>query len=268
MISKDIDTSYFRSYRHLLGFSNQGDAKTFLGAKDVLPRVDLDYIEKLNLRLIEIIQKIDLIVSKEIKIDNISDFQKNYIDDALEIMKTNDILPRLNNQGRRPEEVYYSWMRGYLITNYFMSAISIMFGSDLKDIKTVGDDDLKQIDTFRRTPTADLEVELVEFGRIRLEVQAGFQGVNDIKQHKVMEAKRMRHDSDLATLVIHFDIYNGQVGIIRIDDIQDDNVNWITRQQMEGQTVFNIEQNYFIWKLTEDCPNPSDITKIIHAIEL
>ena len=37
----------------------------------------------------------------------------------------------------------------------------------------------------------------------------------------------------------------------KLDEIEDDSVNWITRQQMEGQTVFNIDQNYFIWKITE-----------------
>jgi hypothetical protein len=36
-----------------------------------------------------------------------------------------------------------------------------------------------------------------------------------------------------------------------LDEIEDDSVSWITRQQMEGQTVFNIDQNYFIWKITE-----------------
>ncbi|EPZ92720.1 hypothetical protein N207_08595 [Helicobacter pylori UM114] len=28
-------------------------------------------------------------------------------------------------------------------------------------------------------------------------------------------------------------------------------MNWITRQQMEGQSVFNISQNFFDYKITE-----------------
>lgn len=46
---------------------------------------------------------------------------------------------------------------------------------------------------------------------------------------------------------------------MKLDDIKDKDVNWITRQQMEGQTVFNIEQNYFVWKLTE---NPVKFSEI------
>ena len=47
--------------------------------------------------------------------------------------------------------------------------------------------------------------------------------------------------------------------LIKLDEIEDDSVNWITRQQMEGQTVFNIDQNYFVWKLTELPPNFEEI---------
>jgi hypothetical protein len=90
-------------------------------------------------------------------------------------------------------------------------------------------------------------------------MQAGFQGINDIKQHKVLEAKRIYEKSKIVTLAIHFDIFNGQVAFVKLNEIEDDSVNWITRQQMEGQTVFNIDQNYFIWKLTENPPKYEDI---------
>jgi len=36
-------------------------------------------------------------------------------------------------------------------------------------------------------------------------------------------------------------------------------VNWITRQQMEGQTVFDIDQHNFIGKFTEIPPALNDI---------
>jgi hypothetical protein len=90
-------------------------------------------------------------------------------------------------------------------------------------------------------------------------VQSGFVGVNDIKQHKVLEAKRIFETDGISSLAIHFDLFNGQVAFIKLNEIEDDSVNWITRQQMEGQTVFNIEQNYFIWKLTERPPLLHDI---------
>lgn len=266
MICNNIEADYFKEYRHHLGFTNQNDTKTFLGAKDVIPNVDLDYIESLNGRLFEILNKINSIVPANIKQDDIKGFEKEYITDAFNIMKDHDILPRLNNQGRRPEEVYFSWMRGYIIANYFMKAMSEMFGTNIKNIEMIGDDDLQKIETFKRTPTADLKLNLEGLGVVRLEVQSGFQGINDIKQHKVLEAKRIFKEDNSITLVIHFDIYNGQAGIVRIDNISDSDINWITRQQMEGQTVFNIDQNFFIWKLTDTCPTKEDIITIIKGV--
>lgn len=82
-------------------------------------------------------------------------------------------------------------------------------------------------------------------------MQSGFTGINDIKQHKVMEARRIYEENGQETLVIHFDLFNGQVAFVHIHDISDADQNWITRQQMEGQTVFQIDQNFFLWKITE-----------------
>ena len=96
-----------------------------------------------------------------------------------------------------------------------------------------------------------MEISLGGKEKLRVEIQSGFAGTNDVKQHKVLEAKRVFRESGLRTTAIHFDLYNGQVAFIKLDEIGDDDVNWITRQQMEGQTVFNISQNHFVWKITE-----------------
>ena len=246
-----ITAEYFRQYRQKLGFLNQADVRDFFGAKDITPTVDLSYIKLLNDRLYNIIDKINNVVAKEIKIDDLVAFKKEHIDRTFEIMKENDILPVLNNQGRRPEQVYYSWMRGFVLSNYFLKALGLIFGVDTSSIDLIGDDDLKNIETFKRTPKADLEIKLNGKEKIRIDMQSGFTGINDIKQHKVLEAKRVSRDLGFHTLAIHFDLYNGQVAFIKLDEIGDDSVNWITRQQMEGQTVFNIDQNYFIWKITD-----------------
>ncbi|HHH53487.1 MAG TPA: restriction endonuclease [Bacteroidetes bacterium] len=177
-------------------------------------------------------------------------------------LKDYDIIKRLNNQGRRPEQVYFSWMRGYIISNYFLKALSKIFGVSLEDISLIGDDDLVNIESFKRTPTADLEIALKDGNKLRIEVQSGFVGVNDIKQHKVLEAKGIFETKGISSLAIHFDLFNGQVAFIKLDKIEDDSVNWITRQQMEGQTVFNIDQNYFIWKLTDSPPKIGEILDV------
>ena len=246
-----ITTEYFRQYRQSLGFTNQADVKSFFGAKDITPTVDLNYIHLLNERLYNIVDKINSVAAEEIRIDDMSAFKKEYIEEVFEILKVNNILPVLNNQGRRPEQVYYSWMRGYILSNYFLKALGLIFEVDTSNIDLIGDDDLKNIETFKRTPKADLEIKLNEKEKIRIEMQSGFTGINDIKQHKVLEAKRTFHELGVRPLAIHFDLYNGQVAFIKLDEIEDNSVNWITRQQMEGQTVFNIDQNYFIWKITE-----------------
>jgi len=246
-----ITAEYFRQYRQKLGFSNQADVKNFFGAKDITPTVDFNYIDLLNERLYDIVDRLNKVVVDEIKIDNLSSFKKQNIDRVFGILKKGNILPKLNNQRRRPEQVYFSWIQGYIISNYFSKAISIIFGVDISAISSIGDDDLRNIKTFKRTAKADLEITLNKKEKVIIEMQSGFTGTNDIKQHKVIEAKKVFNDSGKHTLAIHFDLYNGQVAFIKLDEIEDDNVNWITRQQMEGQTVFNIDQNYFIWKITE-----------------
>jgi len=254
-----IDTKYFKEYRLRLGFTNQQNVKKFFGAKDITPTVDFNYIKLLNNRLVEIIKKINDIVSDEIHIDNLELFIDKNITEVFTKLKTHHIIERLNNQGRRPEEVYFSWMRGYIISTYFLKALSIIFKTDLSNIKIIGDDDLINIDSFKRTPTADLEISFNEFEKIRIEVQSGFQGINDIKQHKVLEAKKIAIEKNIPTIAVHFDLFNGQVAFVRLDTIEDNDINWITRQQMEGQTVFNIDTNYFVWKLTEKPPKIDEL---------
>lgn len=246
-----ITEEYFRQYRQKLGFTNQADVKNFFGAKDVTPVVDLSYVKLLNERLYEIVDKIEDTVADEIKVHDLSAFKKEHIDRPFKIIKRSGILPILNNLGRRPEQVYFSWMRGYVMSNYFLKALGLIFGVDTSKIDLIGDDNLRSVETFKKTPKADLEIRLNGKEKVRVEMQSGFTGINDIKQHKVLEAKRVFRESGIHTTAIHIDLYNGQVAFVKLDEIEDGDVNWITRQQMEGQTVFNIDQNRFVWKITE-----------------
>jgi len=254
-----IDQKYFKEYREKLGFTNQGSVKDFFAAKDITPTVDYAYIDLLNTRLIEILEKINSIVADNLKIADLNSFCLENINLIYEKLKQHNILPRLNNQGRRPEGVYFSWMRGFIISAYFLKSISNIFEVSLENIDMIGDDGVIDIESFKRSPKADLEVNLPSGSKIRIEVQSGFQGINDIKQHKVLEAKKIKSQEGISSIVLHFDLFNGQVAFVKIDEISDDSVNWITRQQMEGQTVFNIDQNSFIWKLTDTPPKFSAI---------
>ncbi len=258
--TKTIDAKYFKEYREILGFTNQNGVKAFFAAKDITPTVDYNYIELLNNRLFEIIVKINDMVIEDVKVKDLDSFCNENIKTVFNKLKTHDIISRLNNQGRRPEEVYFSWMRGFVISSYFLNALSQIFDVDIENIDLIGDDDLVNIETFKRTPKADLQINLKNGEKIRIEVQSGFQGINDIKQHKVLEGKKIRREENISSMVIHFDLFNGQVAFVKIDEVNDDSVNWITRQQMEGQTVFNIDQNYFFWKLTEKPPKYNDLS--------
>lgn len=242
-----FNTNDFTQYRRNLGFSSQQHFKEFLSAKDIKPCIDFAYIYSLNDRLCEIFYCINKIYYKPIDMEY---FLQNTLFNAFNLMKNNGILEKLNNQGRRKEEVYFSWMRGYLICEYFKEAICDIFNIDISQILHIGEDDFSLPETFKRTPRADLQIQ-----NIRIEIQSGFQGINDIKEHKVREASRNFKEKNIQTLVMHFDIFNGQVAFVDISEIPSDDVHWITRQQMEGQSVFNIEQNYFKWLLFEKPPH-------------
>ena len=246
-----IDASYFRDYRKKLGFSSQGGAKDFFKANDIKPDLDWKYVEALSTRLHQIVDRLQGVLPLEIREGDLSAFKKAYIDLALSQIRSNELLPKLNNQGRRPEEVYFAWMRGYVTASYFRNALSLLFSVAPETILSVGQDDLSSADTFKRAPTADLQLVRLNGGQQRIEMQSGFSGINDVKEHKVREAKRLFREQGIPTMVIHFDLFNGQVGFIPLEQIEDDSTNWVTRQQMEGQTVFSIDQNSFLWRLTE-----------------
>lgn len=249
---------YFRKYRRELGFTNQNSAKAFLAAKDILAPIDYSYIESLLDRLQVIIERLNGVVHEQIRLSDLTAFCAQRVQEPVEQIQRAGILPRLNNQGRRPEEVLFSWLRGHAANTYFTPALARIFGLEESAVVPIGDDDLTNPDTFRRTPKADIQI-AYRGKDLRIEVQSGFQGINDIKEHKVREARRVAAETGNPTLCVHYDVYNGQAAFVRIDQIEGDDVNWVTRQQMEGQSVFAIEQNYFDWRFIDAPPSAHDI---------
>ncbi len=252
------DREYFRAYRHALGFTNQQLAKQFLGAKDVTPEIDFRYIDNLRSRLCGIIETINAVVHVDVRQQDTTAFIAQHINRVYQQVRDARIIPLLNNQGRRPEEVLFSWLRGYATSNYLKPAIAQFFGVETDAIADFGDDDFQSIETFRRTPKADLQFQYND-KLILIEFQSGFSGINDIKQHKVLEAKRQQRDSEAATICMHFDVFNGQVAFVRLDEIEETDQHWITRQQMEGQTVFNIDQSCFAWRIMDPIPSLDEL---------
>lgn len=225
-----FDNNDFKGYRNLLGFNSQNAFKEFLGAKDIQPCVDFNYLNALKKRLIEIFSAINSIYCFKYNEYELECFFKNSIERVFSKIVDTHIIYKLNNQGRRPEEVCFSWMRGFLVAEFFKDFIACLFNTQKETIKFFGGDNFESIESFKRSPKADFLLD----NHLLLEVQSGFQGINDIKEHKVLEAKRRLITDKIPTIVVHFDLFNGQVACVEISQIKDNDLNWITRQQMEG----------------------------------
>ncbi len=245
-----------KEYRRKLGFTNQATLKKHFKATDIIS-VNWDKIEKCNERLKEIFVEINGVVHPSIQWKSIK-LIHDEIDNAYSIMRKNNIFPRLNNFGRYPEDMYYNWMRGYVVCKYFTPALSAIFGVAEDSIKTVGHDSLTEIETFSQSPVADLELAL-DNKTVRLEIQSGYTGTNDIKEHKVREAKRAYRQEQVYSYVVHFDLFNGTMAIVDITNIDDNSIHWEIRTQMEGQRVFAIPDEAFRWFIPESVPNYLDI---------
>jgi hypothetical protein len=249
-----LDSSDFRQFRRALGFSSQSAARDFFGAKDIKPSLDFLYLESLNFRLSEMVDRAQAAVNEVVRLDDVDEFKKVQIVSTYTVLRESGYINQLNNLGRRREDVYFSWMRGSVMAQFFKVALGLIVGVEQSQISLIGGDDIRDMGTFRKSPTADLELPMN--GRLcRFEMQTGFSGINDIKQHKVLEAKKVFRESSIQTFAFHIDIFNGQGAMVPLHSISDGDVNWISRQQFEGQTVLNIDQNLFTWNLLDDPPS-------------
>ncbi|MDD6039413.1 MAG: hypothetical protein PUD20_11560 [bacterium] len=242
--------NYERSFRSSLGFTNQEKLKKYFKATDFVV-VNWDKINQCNARLKEICEKINRTISSDIQIADIDEFT-NKINEAFVIMRDNNIFPRLNNQGRNPDDVYYNWMRGYLICEMFIPAIARIFGIPEENILHTGQDDLTNLETFARAATADLEIITVDNERIRLEMQAGYTGTNDIKRSKILEAISKKQNDNINTYVVHIDVFNGKAAIIDISNADDSRLNY--HKAFENTDVLTINPEWFVWKLANPLP--------------
>jgi len=242
-----------KDFRRRLGMTSQQEAKKFLGARDIIPEIDLNYVRCLTLRVEEIVRKVHEELHPSCRWADIDLFCADHVRAPAESIISSGLLRSMNNQGRRPEEVLFSWLRGYSLMEFFTPALAKVFGVPVSGIARIGDDDFSNPETFRRTARADLELELS--GQcFRIEVQTGFQGVNDVKEHKVKEAHAAWESSSTGTICAHFDVYNGRAAFFELHCLPLEGDGWVTRQQMEGQKVLAIDEKYFIWSLASQPP--------------
>lgn len=251
--------SYEKEFRKNLGFTNAQKLKTHLKATDI-KSVNLKLIKKYNERLSDIIDKLNTALHDDIKFKDTS-ILKAKLENAYKIMKVNKIFPKLNNQGRSPEDVYYNWMRGYIICELFIPSISILFKVDEKDIKHIGEDDLSNPSTFSRSATADLQLNDSN-SIIRIEMQSGFSGNNDIKKSKIIEAIN-NQKKGITTYLVHIDVFNGKAAIINITKANLKKLKFNKNPKFEGSETLSIDNNWFKWNLSEALP---ELNKIVYKL--
>ncbi len=98
-----FDNNDFKGYRNCLGFHSQNAFKEFLGAKDIQPCINFNYLNALKKRLIEIFRAINNIYCFKYSEHELEYFFKNSIEQVFSKIVDTHIIHKLNNQGRRSE---------------------------------------------------------------------------------------------------------------------------------------------------------------------
>jgi hypothetical protein len=220
-----------REYRNSLGFTNKGKFIQFISAKDI-SEPNWSIIEQRNERLIQVFS---LINSEQKYPSNVS--VKEIVDNTTKIIRDNGILLKLNNHGRAIEDVYYSWLSGYLAEIVFQPLMVEELG--LTDLERNGGDDLSDPESFKRTGDADL---VSHADKILIDVQAGFSGSrSDIKRHKVDAALR---NPEYKSVVFFLNMVDGSYAVVDLKSIQ--NEEFVPNPRWEGQLCYTVPDD--IWK--------------------
>jgi hypothetical protein len=130
-----------KEFRKAMGFTRKGEFQKYLSAKDI-KEPNWALIQKQNSRLDNIFNKIN----QKLEVPYQGNISQDIIDTFMQI-KNNNILPRMRNNGRAMEDVYYNWMLGYLSEKIFTPFIidKLILGK----LERNGGDDLTSIDTFK-----------------------------------------------------------------------------------------------------------------------
>ena len=104
-------------YLKSMGFKNQQLLRKWLTAKDIVS-TNWELVEERNERLKTIFSKIN----ETLPIQYTGDIAHD-VESAYKSIRTNDLLLKMNNNGRSIEDVYYTWMQGYICEKVFVPFI-------------------------------------------------------------------------------------------------------------------------------------------------
>lgn len=221
-----------KDYRQRMGFSRKDEFHKWVSCKDILiPNWQL--IEARNTRLIEVFGKINEQLPIKYEGDIKDDIWRCY-----NSVKANNLLPKMRNQGRAMEQVYLTWLIGYMAEKVFTPFIVDKL--ILSGLERNGGDDLSSIDTFKRTGAADLvDTNL----NIFIDVQCGTgEGVATIKKHKVDQAVKIGG----TTYAALFGLMTGTYAMIKLNDLNESkDVHFYANPSWENQLCWDVPENTF-----------------------
>ena len=245
-----------RSFRVSLGFTNKEKLKKYFKFTDEIP-VDWERLRACNTRVKDIFTRLNPVIHESVRV-NLTEFNQK-IDNVFSEMCRNELFQKLTNNGRNPVDVYYNWLRGYAVCEFFIPAIAALFGVGVDSVERVGSDDFSSVDVFKRTADADLEILISETLHFKLEVQSGFTGANDIKRSKVDRAISVKRNENIDSYLIHFDIYNGQAALYCTSRIDPQNFTWTIK--FENSPTIEIPEAAFKWQLEN---SPTEYTSLVY----
>jgi len=239
-----------KGWRNKLGCGSQGSAKNFLSGKDIRPKIDHAFIARLSKRCVAIFSKLNDAIHPGTKNKNFDLFTDKWINETVRRLTANGLIEKLNNHGRRPERMAFDWLRGYATLMFFIPTIERLFGVKKGDIAFAGRDHELDATSFSKSPLADVTINR----DLKVEIQAGFSGINDLKESKIVEAYMQNKDRSKKTVLIHFDFFNGLAAVVDISRIGGRPHKYIQRPAMEGKKVLVIPGKWFSWDLSKPIP--------------
>lgn len=243
-----------REYRQLLGFSIQAKARTFLGGQDIKPLPDKRLLGELTHRVEHIVLAVVPLLDATCRPTDIEAFVTCNVDAVLKAFFENRHFAKLNNRGRRPEDVYFNWVRGFALAILFSYPLAVIAGVKVESVVPVGDDDVFSVENFKQTAKADFEIQFEDAAR-RFELQIGFGEKHDIKKHKVVEGIRLFQEEAMESFIFHIELFNGRGAIVSLFDKPLAAWNFESRSEFEGTEVSPISDERFTWRITDLPPS-------------
>ena len=219
-------------YIRVLGFRSQDSVRRWLTGRDIYsPNWTL--MEQRNTRLKEIFTAVNRTLPVQYS-GNISED----IDYAYNSIRQNDLLLKMKNNGRAMEDVYYTWMQGYISEKVFIPFIQVCLNLD--SLRRNGKDDLTDYESFQRKGDADL---VDEGKKTFVEVQCGTHvGKTHIKKHKMLKA--LDH-SQYTSWVFSIRLMYGTWCAVNLNDLSRSGAQFYKNELWENCLCWDIpESNY------------------------